>query len=134
MAKIELWWKVGTGIFKFMREHSAPMFVVVLEDRNGNLFPIHENNNEVPSGNYHIRGLCPYEKEDKRILDLGAAYINHNAQTVYIVVEHLMGLMSCYCYEDEKGEQYIRERADKIRRPYGWREDTVERMLFDYQS
>lgn len=66
MPLIELWEKTGKGAMKYVHDLWTPVEAVALEDVKGNLYPIYEGHNYVPTGMYCLVILRPYPKKDQK--------------------------------------------------------------------
>lgn len=136
MPTIELWEKVGKGAFRVLHNIKRPVEVVALEDAQGNLYPIYEGNNAVPSGVYGLVIVRPYAKDYSEVFYRPPAMpieVWNEDDVVYLVhVGEFVGIMGGYDpYKGAAWEKYANSNGDKLERPVGWMSTNAQRMILE---
>lgn len=133
MPTIELWEKVGKGAFRVLHNIKRPVELVALEDASGNLYPIYEGHNEVPTGIYALVIIRPYAREDSEVV-YRPSYKNvevwNEDDEVHLVNEgEFVG--GYYSFKGAAWEKYANSKGDKLERPVGWLNKTAQSMLLE---
>lgn len=133
MPMVELWEKTGKGVFRAIHNMRRPVELVALEDAQGNLYPIYEGNNEIPTGIYALVIIRPYETGESEVFNRPASMpieaLNDDDVVHLVNIGEFSG--GYFAYKDAEWEKYANAKGDKLERPVGWNSINAHRMILE---